>query len=97
MPVVDLLAPLVAGELDLVGVRHDHIVPNVSVRRPDGLVLAGEQHGDGLRNPSDRQSSSVDVIPIPPVCARPLRVSCVSLSRSPKGRHRNARERAGAS
>ena len=38
--VVELLPPLLAAELDLLGVDHDHVVAVVDVRRPGRLVLA---------------------------------------------------------
>src|SRR4029077_12586821 len=43
VPPGDLVLELLAGELDLVGVDHDHVVARVHVRREHRLVLAAQQ------------------------------------------------------
>jgi len=60
IPAIQLLLPLLAGELHLVGVDHDHVVAGIDVRGVGGTVLAHQHHGDLAGQPTDPAAARVD-------------------------------------
>ncbi len=66
VPVVDLVAQLVAGDADLLGVQHDDVIAGVDVRRVFGLVLAAQTHGDLGGEAAERLAARIHHVPVAP-------------------------------
>src|SRR5919106_483756 len=63
--IVGLLAELVAGQRDLLGVDHHDVIAAVQVRRLHRLVLAAQAVCDQRRQPAQHHAFGVDQIPAP--------------------------------
>jgi hypothetical protein len=63
MPIIGLLAALVAGQRHLLGVDHDHVVAAVDVRRIHGLVLAAQPGRDQRGEPAEHEPVGIDQAP----------------------------------
>src|SRR5690606_25009127 len=64
MPVIDLVAELLAGQLDLLGIDDDHVVAAIAMRRVDRLVLAAQAVGDERGQTAEHHAFSVDQKPL---------------------------------
>ena len=63
VPVIELVVGLVAGDANLVDVRHDDEIARVHVRRVDRLVLAAQAQRDPGREPAEHLVGCVDDVP----------------------------------
>src|SRR5688572_26639472 len=66
VPVVDLVAQLVARYADLLCVQHDDVIAGVHVRRVLGLVLAAQAHSDLRGQAPERLAPRIHHVPVAP-------------------------------
>src|SRR5260370_42549327 len=65
MPPVDLVGELPARQVDLLGVDHHYMIPDVEVRGESRLVVSPQDVGHPARQPSGDLAAGVDDAPLP--------------------------------
>ena len=64
MPIINLVGPLLAGQLDFIGVDDDNIVAHIHMRGKSRLVLAAQAHCDDRRQTAQNDAFGINQEPL---------------------------------
>src|SRR6185437_3386583 len=64
VPVIHFLRPLVAAELNLSRIQHNHVVAVINVRRPGRLMLPRKHTSDTNGERAQACAGSIDDVPV---------------------------------